>query len=242
MGYRNESNEIVGFDVDVAKEVAKRMGVELKLQPIDWSQKFNELNAGTIDCIWNGYTITEERLQQTNVTSAYMKKPPDRCRTADSPVQSLADLAGKKLALQAESSAAEALESILISKPPWAKSSNSKTMSLPFWISRPAAATPCSSMKSSPDTTSPVKANSTAFSTKPSPKRNTALVSAKPTRLCAMKFRSSSKPWPKMAPWPRFQPNGSAKTSPPSASNRSSLEPQPDSPRSQNQQTRGGQA
>jgi len=47
MGYRNESNEIVGFDVDVAKEVAKRMGVELKLQPIDWSQKFNELNAGT---------------------------------------------------------------------------------------------------------------------------------------------------------------------------------------------------
>jgi len=54
MGYRNESNEIVGFDVDVAKEVAKRMGVELKLQPIDWSQKFNELNAGTIDCIWNG--------------------------------------------------------------------------------------------------------------------------------------------------------------------------------------------
>ncbi len=109
MGYRNESNEIVGFDIDVAKEVAKRMGVELKLQPIDWSQKFNELNAGTIDCIWNGYTITEERLKETNVTGAYMKNRQIVIVLADSPVQTLADLAGKKLALQAESSAAEAL-------------------------------------------------------------------------------------------------------------------------------------
>ena len=106
MGYRNEANEIVGFDVDVAKEVAKRMGVELKLQPIDWSQKFNELNAGTIDCIWNGYTITEERLKETNVTGAYMKNRQIVIVLANSPVQTLADLAGKKLALQAESSAA----------------------------------------------------------------------------------------------------------------------------------------
>jgi polar amino acid transport system substrate-binding protein len=111
MGYRNEANEIVGFDIDVAKEVTRRMGVELKLQPIDWSQKFNELNAGTIDCIWNGYTLTEERKVETNVTDPYMKNRQVVVVLADSPVQSLADLAGKKLALQAESSAATALES-----------------------------------------------------------------------------------------------------------------------------------
>ena len=60
MGFRNEKGEIVGFDVDLAKEVTKRMGVTLKLQPIDWNAKEQELNTGNIDCIWNGFTITEE--------------------------------------------------------------------------------------------------------------------------------------------------------------------------------------
>ena len=60
MGFRNEQNEIVGYDVDLAKEVAKRLGIELVLQPIDWNAKEQELNTGEIDCIWNGFTITEE--------------------------------------------------------------------------------------------------------------------------------------------------------------------------------------
>ena len=109
MGFRDDNNEIVGFDVDVAKEVAKRMGVELKLQPIDWSQKENELNSGNIDCIWNGFTITPERLEALNFTSAYMKNRQIVIVMADSQVKTLADLAGKKLAVQAESSAVEAL-------------------------------------------------------------------------------------------------------------------------------------
>ena len=58
MGYRNERNEIVGYDVDLAREVTRRMGVELVLQPIDWAAKEQELNTRQIDCIWNGFTIT----------------------------------------------------------------------------------------------------------------------------------------------------------------------------------------
>ncbi len=111
MGFRDENNEIVGFDIDLAREVTRRMGVELKLQPIDWSQKFNELNAGTIDCLWNGYTITEERTKETNITEPYMKNRQVVVVLQDSPIKTLADLKGRKLALQAESSAADALES-----------------------------------------------------------------------------------------------------------------------------------
>ena len=54
MGFRNEQNEIVGFDVDVAKAVAEKLGVELVLQPIDWNAKEQELATKNIDCIWNG--------------------------------------------------------------------------------------------------------------------------------------------------------------------------------------------
>lgn len=64
MGFRNEKGgELVGFDVDLAKEAMKRLGVELKLQAIDWNAKEQELNTGNIDCIWNGFTITPERME-----------------------------------------------------------------------------------------------------------------------------------------------------------------------------------
>ena len=57
MGFTDENGGYVGFDIDVAKEVATRLGVELVLQPIDWSAKDLELNGGNIDCIWNGMTL-----------------------------------------------------------------------------------------------------------------------------------------------------------------------------------------
>ncbi|WP_422478000.1 amino acid ABC transporter substrate-binding protein [Pleomorphochaeta sp. DL1XJH-081] len=109
MGYRNENNEIVGFDIDLAKEVTKRMGVQLKLQPIDWNAKEQELNTGNIDCIWNGFTITEERSQVINFTDPYVDNAQVAVVRSDSPVQSLGDLAGKKVGLQAGSSAADAV-------------------------------------------------------------------------------------------------------------------------------------
>ena len=109
MGYRNENNEIVGFDIDLAKEVTKRMGVELKLQPIDWNAKEQELNTGNIDCIWNGFTITEERQQVINFTDPYVDNAQVAVVWTDSPVQNLADLAGKKVGIQAGSSASDAV-------------------------------------------------------------------------------------------------------------------------------------
>ncbi len=110
MGYRNEKNEIVGFDIDLATEVTKRMGVALKLQPIDWAQKFNELNSGLIDCIWNGYTLDDERRAETNVTEPYLKNRQVVVVREDSAYKTLADLKGKRLGVQAASSATQALE------------------------------------------------------------------------------------------------------------------------------------
>jgi len=110
MGFRNEKNEIVGFDIDLATEVTKRMGVALKLQPIDWAQKFSELNSGLIDCIWNGYSLDEERKRETNVTDPYLKNRQVVVVRNDSTYQTLADLKDKKLGVQAASTATSALE------------------------------------------------------------------------------------------------------------------------------------
>jgi polar amino acid transport system substrate-binding protein len=110
MGFRNEKNEIVGYDVDLAKEVAKRMGVELALQPIDWNAKEQELNTGQIDCIWNGFTITEERRQNVLYSPPYLKNAQVIVVKGNSPVQTLKDLAGKKAGTQAGSSSIEAID------------------------------------------------------------------------------------------------------------------------------------
>jgi polar amino acid transport system substrate-binding protein len=110
MGFRNENNEIVGYDVDLAKEVARRLGIELVLQPIDWNAKEQELNTKEIDCIWNGFTITSERKQVITYTPAYLKNAQVIVVKSSSPVNALADLAGKTIGLQAGSSSVEALD------------------------------------------------------------------------------------------------------------------------------------
>ena len=72
LGFRSEDNEVVGYDIDLAKEVAKRLGVDFRAQPIDWDAKEMELETGKIDCIWNGFTITEERKNALSFTEAYL--------------------------------------------------------------------------------------------------------------------------------------------------------------------------
>jgi polar amino acid transport system substrate-binding protein len=110
MGFRNEANEIVGYDVDVAKEVASRLGVELALQPIDWNAKEQELNTGQIDCIWNGFTITEERAQNIRFSPPYLKNTQVVVVRADAAYATLADLAGKNVGTQAGSSSVHAID------------------------------------------------------------------------------------------------------------------------------------
>jgi polar amino acid transport system substrate-binding protein len=110
MGYRNDNNEIVGYDIDLAKEATKRLGVKLVLQPIDWNAKEQELNTGKIDCIWNGFTITDERQKAMAFTKPYLKNAQVVVVRKDSGYTTLASLKGKEVGLQAGSSAADALE------------------------------------------------------------------------------------------------------------------------------------
>jgi polar amino acid transport system substrate-binding protein len=110
MGFRDDDNQIVGYDIDLAREVAKRLGVQLVPQPIDWNAKEQELNTGKIDCIWNGFTITDERLKAIAFTKPYLKNAQVVVVKKSSGYSTLASLKGKTVGLQAGSSAAGALE------------------------------------------------------------------------------------------------------------------------------------
>ena len=109
MGFVDESGDYVGYDLDLAKEVCARLGVELVLQPIDWSAKELELNAKNIDCIWNGMTATEERAASMCLSMPYLENSQVLCVKEDSAVQTLGDLAGKVVSVQAGSSGADAV-------------------------------------------------------------------------------------------------------------------------------------
>lgn len=109
-GFRDENQNIVGYDIDLAKAVCERIGVELICQPIDWNSKEQELNTEKIDCIWNGFTITPERLEALSFTEPYVDNSQVVVVKKDSKIKALADMNGKKLGLQAGSSAADALE------------------------------------------------------------------------------------------------------------------------------------
>lgn len=110
MGYRDENGEIVGFDIDAAREVCARLGVALVCQPIDWAAKEQELATGNIDCIWNGFTITEERLNALTFSDPYVRNAQVAVIRGNATYQSLADLAGKSVGVQAGSSAQDAID------------------------------------------------------------------------------------------------------------------------------------
>ncbi len=111
MGYRDDNNEIVGYDIDLAKEVASRLEIKLKLQPINWDTKDQELSTGNIDCIWNGMTITDVLKKVVLFSDPYMNNQQVLVVMADSSYKTKEDLVGKSIALQAGSSAKIALES-----------------------------------------------------------------------------------------------------------------------------------
>lgn len=72
MNYKNDDGEFVGFETEFAKAVCEELGVEAKFQLISWEAKETELAAKTIDCIWNGMTITPERLDTMSISTPYM--------------------------------------------------------------------------------------------------------------------------------------------------------------------------
>lgn len=110
MGYTDENDEIVGFDIDVAEEVCKRMGVELVKQPINWDTKEEDLNAGRIDCIWNGMSVNPSRAESMNLSNPYMKNEMVFVVPADSDAKGMADLSDKKIGVQNGSTAQTILE------------------------------------------------------------------------------------------------------------------------------------
>ena len=109
MGFVGDNGEYTGFDLELAQEVAKRPGLEYKAQPIAWDSKDMELESGNIDCIWNGFTMTGREDDYT-WTEPYMANQQVFVVANDSDINSQADLAGKIVEVQADSSAEAALK------------------------------------------------------------------------------------------------------------------------------------
>ncbi len=107
-GYKDDNGEYVGFDLDLAQEVCARNGWELVKQPIDWDSKDMELNSGSIDCIWNGFTITGREDDYT-WSKPYVDNSIVVVVKEGSGIEKKEDLAGKVVAVQADSSGLAAL-------------------------------------------------------------------------------------------------------------------------------------
>ena len=109
-GYKDDNGEYVGFDLDLAQEVCDNLGWELVKKPINWDSKDMELNSGSIDCIWNGFTINGREDDYT-WSDPYLNNEQVMVVAADSGIEKLDDLAGRNVVVQAASAALDALNS-----------------------------------------------------------------------------------------------------------------------------------
>ena len=175
MGFRDDSNNIVGFDVDLATEVANRLGMEVELKPIDWDAKVLELNSGSVDVLWNGVSITEERKQEMDFGRPYLANQQVIIVKADSDIADIASLAGKIVGLQKGSSALDALNKNEIA---------SQVASVQEYVWTRWCWT-----RLSPATTRPRKREPIRCWTKPSLPRNTASASKRATPIWKKRFR-----------------------------------------------------
>ena len=110
MGFKDESGELCGFDVELAKAVGEKLNKKIKFQAIDWSMKETELSGGNIDLIWNGYSINDERKEKVEFSKAYLNNTQIIVTLADSNINSKVDLKGKKVGAQNQSTAVDAVE------------------------------------------------------------------------------------------------------------------------------------
>lgn len=109
MGFRDEAGEIVGFDIDLAKEVSKKLGLELVLKPVDWSTVTLTLNKGDIDIIWNGFSVSEKRKKEVDFSDSYLDNKQIMVVKKDSSIKDKKDLKGKVLGIQSGSTSEGAL-------------------------------------------------------------------------------------------------------------------------------------
>ena len=110
MGFRNEKNELVGFDISMAQEATRRMGIEAEFKPIDWSAKEAELNGKRVDMLWIGLSITEERKKNIAFSSPYMENHQIIVVPKSSTIKTKAELATRVIGIQDGSSAIDAVQ------------------------------------------------------------------------------------------------------------------------------------
>lgn len=108
-GYMDENGDYTGFDLELAQEVCDRNGWELVKQPVDWDSKDMELSSGSIDCIWNGFTMNGREDAYT-WSVPYVDNSQVFVVKSDAGIESQADLSGKLVGVQKDSSALAALE------------------------------------------------------------------------------------------------------------------------------------
>ena len=112
MGFRDEDNNLVGFDIDLANAVGEELGIEIEFKPIDWNSKEMELSSKKVDCLWNGMSATEERQESMALTNKYLNnKIVIMTLDPDITVDSVEDLQGLTIATQAGSAALSTMQS-----------------------------------------------------------------------------------------------------------------------------------
>ena len=104
MGFEEKNGQYAGFDIDLAQAVSEKLGIQIKFQPIDWDMKETELQNGTIDAIWNGYTATDERKEKVAFTIPYMENQQVLVSKKSQNIHSIQDMTDKALGAQAGSS------------------------------------------------------------------------------------------------------------------------------------------
>lgn len=110
MGFEDENGNITGFDVELAKLVADRIGVSLEPKAINWDTKELELSSGKIDCIWNGYTINQERDGKVEFTKPYLNNKQVLVVVSNSSIKKIADLKDKIVGAQITSAGEDAVK------------------------------------------------------------------------------------------------------------------------------------
>ena len=104
MGFEEKNGDYAGFDIELAQYVSKKLGITVYFQPIDWDMKETELQNGTIDAIWNGYSATDERREKVAFTIPYMQNRQILVVKKTSGIHSVSDITGKVLGAQNGSS------------------------------------------------------------------------------------------------------------------------------------------
>lgn len=110
MNYTDESGTFTGFDTELATAVCEKLGVEPDFVEINWDTKETELAAKSIDCIWNGLTLTDDREANMACTKPYVKNAQVVVMKADADYTSTADLAGKTVVAESGSAGETTIE------------------------------------------------------------------------------------------------------------------------------------